>query len=183
MTSRRAYALALVALAAGGIGLVVAYGLVWASADVPLLAGADGTGRRIELTGQALVPLGAAGGWLAVAAVAGIVATRGVGRRIVAAVAVLAGLAGVVGAVMFAARVGDAVTGVHAGATAITATPAWLLAALAGLVVVAAGMWAFARGRTWPVLGARYERRTPRADVSAWQAQDLGLDPTDESTG
>ena len=181
MTARRAYALALVGLAAGGLGLVIAYGLVWATADVPLLAGAEGVGRRAELTGQDLVPLAAAGGWLAVAAAGGIIATRGVGRRVVAAVALLAGVAGVVGAIAFAARVPEAIASVEAGASAQAATPAWVLAVAAGSLVVASSAWTFLRGSTWPALGARYERSVPRTEVSAWQAQDLGLDPTEGS--
>jgi hypothetical protein len=45
---------------------------------------------------------------------------------------------------------------------------------------VASG-WTLARGRQWPTLGSRYERRsrTTRA-VSAWDAQDMGQDPTDD---
>mgnify|MGYP000903385604 CR=1 FL=1 len=180
MTARRAYSMALVALAVGGIGLVVAYGLTWATAQVPLLAGADGVGRQVDVTGRDVVPLAAAGGWLAVASVAGVIATRGAARRVVAVVAVVAGLAGVAGALVFAGRSSAMVVEVHDGADAVSATPAWLLAVAAGALVVAAGAWTFARGAGWAVLSARYERRPQKADVSPWQAQDLGLDPTDD---
>ncbi len=183
MSERRAYATALVALAVGGIGLVVAYGLTWATAQVPLLAGADGVGRQAEIAGRELVPAGAAGGWLALAAVAGVLATRGVGRRVVAVVALLAGIAGAGGAVLFAARSTATVTSVDPGATSVSTTPAWLLAVASGALAIAAAGWTFARGTTWPVLSARYERRPEHRDVSAWQAQDLGQDPTEESDG
>lgn len=181
MSPRSAYGLALVALAAGGIGLVAGYGLTWAHADIPLIAGADGVSRQVDVTGREVLPLAAAGGWLALAAVAGVVATRGVGRRIVAVIAVLAGLAGVVGGVVFAVRPAQVVADVHDGATDVSATGAWPLAVVAGAVVVGAAVWTFGRGTRWPTLGARYERRATSADISDWQKQDLGLDPTDEA--
>ncbi|HKS98852.1 MAG TPA: Trp biosynthesis-associated membrane protein, partial [Rugosimonospora sp.] len=74
---------------------------------------------------------------------------------------------------------------------------AWPVLCLpAGMLVAAAGMFAAVRGRSWPALGARYER--PRAvpqisaveedqvqrigpspsDVAMWDALDRGEDPS-----
>jgi hypothetical protein len=124
---------------------------------------------------------------VALASVAGIVATRSWGRTVVAALAVASGAAAAAVAVWFAAR-SSAVIAEHAAAasggatpTITSATPAWALALVAGLVVVGAGGWTAVRGRRWPSLGTRYER-APRGEraPSAWEAQDLGRDPTDD---
>ena len=45
-----------------------------------------------------------------------------------------------------------------------------------GAVLAATGAYAVARGRTWPVLGARYEPPQRREDP--WSALDRGEDPT-----
>lgn len=167
---RRPYATALLLLALGGLGLLVAYGMTWASLDVPLLAGSDDVTRSQVLTGRDLYPGAAAAGWVALAAVAGVVATRSWGRVAVAGVALLAGLAGAAGAAAFAADTAAARTG-----------PGWVLALAAGLVVVVAASWTAARGRSWPSLGRRHERGTAaERELSAWDALDAGVDPTDD---
>jgi hypothetical protein len=46
---------------------------------------------------------------------------------------------------------------------------------------VAAACWTLASGSGWPTMGARYERTSAgRPAISAWDAQDLGQDPTDD---
>ena len=170
MPPARAHGLALVLLGAGGVGLLLAYGLTWATVDVSLLPGSDAAVSTDDVTGRDLYPGAAAAGWVALASVAGIVATRSWGRSVVAGIGLLAGLAGVGGAVAFAVAPADGASG-----------PAWMAAAAAGLVVVTAAAWTLARGRGWPVMGGRYERRAKaRREVSAWDAQDLGRDPTDD---
>lgn len=161
----RRLALAMVALAVAGLVLLVAFGMTWAVVDVEMVPGAV---RQEDLAGRDLYPLAAVSGWIALAAVAGIVATRSWGRVLVAAVGLAAGAAGAVGAV--------------AGATAPGRVgAAWLLAGLAAAVVIASCGLTMARGRSWPSMGGRYERRRPGGRrLSAWDAQDLGRDPTDD---
>jgi hypothetical protein len=170
MPPARAYGVALLLLAVGGIGLLVAYGLTWVTVDVALLPGSDAAVSAQARTGRELQPAAGAAGWLALASVAGIVATRSWGRSVVAAVGLVAGRAGVGGALAFAVAPPDGST-----------TGAWLVAVLAGVVVAVATAWTLVRGRSWPSMGRRYERRpATRRQLSAWDAQDLGRDPTDD---
>lgn len=184
--SRRAYGLTLLALALGGLGLVVSFGLTWVTVSVPLLLGSEGAARTVDLTGRALLPWAGMAGWVALAAIAGIIATRSWGRVVVAVLGLLAGLVGVAGAVLFGVDPGagaaSAVPDVPAAeATVAGTTGAWLLAALAGLVVAAATGLTIVRGRAWPSLGSRYERGArEKRTLSDWDAQDLGQDPTDD---
>ena len=185
--TRRTYATALLVLAAGSLVLLWSYGLTWSTAEVPLLAGAADTTRIRELTGRDLFPGAAMAGWVSLAAVAGIVATRSWGRTFVAAIGALAGLVGAGTAVAFAVSPGsfvDAAVGLDLGvdmSVASAAVAGWVVAVLGGLAVVLASSWTLVRGRRWPTLGSRYERRSrsTRA-VSAWDAQDMGQDPTDD---
>jgi len=189
-SSRRAYGTALLLLVAGGALLLVGYSLRWASAEVPLLAGAEGATRSVDFSGQALLPAAAVSGWVALAAAAGIVATRSWGRSVVAVIAFLAGVAGLTGAVWFVvARTGLVEAAARtltsqAGDSAASASQAglgWLVTAIGGLLVSVAAAWTIVSGRRWPAMGARYER-TPsrRAAMSPWDALDMGQDPTDD---
>jgi uncharacterized membrane protein (TIGR02234 family) len=85
------------------------------------------------------------------------------------------------------------------GRVTVDLTAVWpLLAVLAGLLGIGAGVLAVVRGRTWPAMGRRYERagapaaapaasRRPETDEdraqAAWKALDRGDDPTQDSTG
>jgi uncharacterized membrane protein (TIGR02234 family) len=185
--NRRAYAIALLLLIAGSGLLLVAYGLTWGTAEVPLLAGSDSAVRTQELTGRDLYPAAAMAGWIGLAAVAGIVATRSWGRTIVAVVGALAGLAGAGAALAFGLGASSAIdTGVsgHLGVATSVASQsggAWLLALVGGLAVLVASGWTAVRGRTWPAMGRRYERTAAgRRQLSDWEAQDVGQDPTDD---
>ena len=170
MPPARAYATALLLLAGGGIALLIAYGLTWVTVDVALLPGSDAAISAQARTGREVQPAAAAAGWLALACVAGIVATRSWGRSVVAAVGLAAGLAGAGGAAAFALAPPEGST-----------SAAWIIAVLAGSAVAVAGAWTLARGRSWPSMGRRYERRAAnRRQMSAWEAQDLGRDPTDD---
>ena len=164
----RAYVLALLATGLGGVALIVAYGMAWTVSEVALLPGDDSAVRAQETTGASLYPGAAAAGWVALAAVAGIIATRRTGRVIVAVVGALAGLAGAVPGLL------AAVDPAHVGA-------GWLLALAGGAAVTVACVATILRGRTWPTMGGRYERGArPARDLSDWDAQDLGRDPTDD---
>jgi hypothetical protein len=73
-------------------------------------------------------------------------------------------------------------------AVAVHVAPTWpVLALLAGVLGVAAGVGTVLRGRGWPGMGRRYERDAaavlpPATDEdraqAAWQALDRGEDPT-----
>jgi len=185
---RRAYLTALLLLAAGGVLVLVGYGLVWVTAEVPLLPGADladGTTRVQGFTGRDLYPGAAATGWLALASAGAIIATRSWGRTAVAVIGLVAGLTGGSVAVVFAATSGaDAVASVAAdlGVAATvptTASPNWLVALVGAVAVVVATLWAVVRGRRWPAMGRRYERAgRGAARASAWDVLDQGEDPT-----
>ena len=174
---RRAYATSLLLLAGGGALLLMAYGLTWATADVPLIDGAADTLRTQQYAGRDLLPAAAMSGWIALAAVAGIVATRSWGRQAVALIALVAGLVGALAGIAFVVDPGRFAD----GAASAQVGPGWFVAVVAGLVVVAAAALTVIRGRHWPTMGVRYERRQPTARVTSdWEAQDLGRDPTDD---
>lgn len=185
--ARRPYTTALLVLGVGSLVLLWSYSLTWSTADVPLLAGAADTTRVRELTGRDLFPGAAMAGWVSLAAVAGIVATRSWGRTIVAVIGAVAGVVGAGAGVVFALSpesVVNAAVGLELGVDASVtsdAAAAWVLAVLSGAVVAVASGWTVVRGRHWPALGSRYERRsTSTRAVSAWDAQDMGQDPTDD---
>jgi uncharacterized membrane protein (TIGR02234 family) len=64
-----------------------------------------------------------------------------------------------------------------------------VLCAVGGAALVAGGLLTIGRGRGWPAMGARYERRAPpaptgtgdaaRDGMATWDAIDRGEDPTD----
>ena len=94
-------------------------------------------------------------------------------RLVVGAVAALQGLAALLGPIRLVVS-GEPRTGIW-----------WMVAAVAGVLAAAAGVWTVRRGRGWPSMGARYDRGSAddagRArPVSDWDAQDLGRDPTDD---
>ncbi len=146
---RRALGLACVAPAG-------AAGLLWGSSA---LAGAQASP---SLSGFA---------WVALAGVAGLVATGGVVRRVLAA---LLGLAGAAVAVI--------------GPSGGTRAPAAVLAVAAGVVLLAAGVFVLLREPRLARLGARYAAPGARPvevdpDRAAWQDLDAGRDPTADPVG
>ncbi len=132
---------------------------------------------RTARSGGDFVPWVPALALISLAGAGALVATRRKGRLLVGVLLALAG-----GGVVAGAAYGLAEA---SGATGSTG-PGWPLAALfAGLVIVAVGILTLRRGRGWPTMGARYERTTSTAPVSAqddsakvWDALDRGDDPT-----
>ncbi|WP_184540172.1 Trp biosynthesis-associated membrane protein [Micromonospora polyrhachis] len=149
---------------------------------------------RVTRTGGELLP------WLPALAVVGlagagaVLATRGMGRRLVGVLLLLVGLAVAVGG-------GYGVAGLAHEDT----TVGWpALCVLGGVLALAGGAVTVLRGGSWPVMGARYERRSTRENspvqdgsaagsmaandgkgpvvarrtVAAWDALDRGEDPT-----
>jgi hypothetical protein len=156
----RGYA-ATAAVTGAGLALFAA-SRVWS--DQPV----RGTGAR---TGGDLLPWLPALGLAALAGAGALLATHGVARLLVGGLLALCGLG----------LAGGGATGVVADATS-----AWwpALAAVGGLLVLDAGVLTLRGGRSWPALGARYQRDPAGAgtEASMWDALDRGEDPTREPT-
>ena len=192
----RRFAGVVLVLALASLGVLVSYGATWVVALVPVFAGSateSAPAREIALSGRDLAPLGAAMGWVGLAAIAALLATRTWGRRVTGAVVLVAGGAAGVTGVAFgftevasggggtfvAAALGDESA---AAATSVSISAWWVVALLSGLAMLACGMLALLDGPSWPRLGARYSRPDSQATVpsaaAAWDALDRGEDPT-----
>lgn len=191
---RREYRAALVLVALGAGLALLGFGRTWATA----VTGQEGLPRVVvTVSGTDLVPFGAAVPLVALAGVAGLVATRGPGRRAVGVLLLLSGGAGA----LLAARAGVSLhdasgaggavdrivserTGVLVAGVPVSTTSWWVAAALGSVLVAAGGLLALLRGGRWPALGRRYERTGSAAtgpqdrEESAWDLLDQGLDPT-----
>jgi hypothetical protein len=153
-------------------GLALSAVLLWAGSATVWYRMTPAGSAPAELTGAQVAPWLGGTALLALAGVAGVVATGGVLRRLVG------GLLGLVG-------VGVLPFGVRAlfpdPPTDGTAAP--LLAIAGAVVLLAVGIFVLVRERRIPRLGARYaapgERRAERdPDRAAWQDLDEGRDPT-----
>ncbi len=196
MTPGRRFAGVLLVLALASVGVLVSYGATWIVALVPVFAGSaaeSAPAREVALTGRDLAPLGAAMGWVGLAAIAALLATRTWGRRVTGAVVLVAGgAAGVTGIAFGLTEVASGGGGAFVAAalgeesaaalTSVSISTCWLLALVSGLAMLVCGMIALLDGPSWPRLGARYGRPdtatpTPSA-AAAWDALDRGEDPT-----
>jgi uncharacterized membrane protein (TIGR02234 family) len=182
---RRDYGRALLLLTAGGGALLLAYGMPWGWVESPLATGLELSRATVAVTGRDLFPVAGAAGWACLAGLVGVVATRSWGRRMVAAAVLCAGAVAVAVALAYGlsptAFLQSTVAGGTGPAAGVVAAPTrwWMVSVAGGLAVAAMATWTMRSGRGWPVLGSRYERSGPRR-LSAWQAQDLGQDPTDD---
>lgn len=162
MSGRRELTVTVLLCAAGAAALLVASRQPWAVEVTPRPAPLPEL--RTEQTGGSLRPWLPALGWVGLAGAGALFAVRGILRRMLGGLLVLAGAAVVPGA--------------------LTVSGGWpVLAAAGGLAVVAAGTVTIARGTRWPSMGARYERPAQTRDRPAdparlWQALDRGEDPT-----
>ena len=190
------YRLALLLVAVGAVLLLVGFGRTWVTAT----SAQDGLPRIVvALSGLDLEPLGAALPLVALAGIAGLVATRGAWRRAVGALLLLTGATGAVLAVragltltdpagegstvdrLVGERLGVAVSGVP-----VVTTSWWLPAALGGVLVAAGGLLALLHGSRWPTMGRRYDRDRPASagegrEESAWDLLDRGVDAAAEA--
>jgi hypothetical protein len=154
------------------------------ASDSPALPGVPPSERAIDMPLALALSLVVLAGW-------GVVlVSRGALRRVLVAVAVLAGL-GLVACVATAPfglpddlrdALGPAATGVDVQPTGWFATAA--VASLLSLATLLAG-WRLAP--RWPTMSSRYDAPATRAreaeETDLWKALDAGHDPTDPSTG
>lgn len=173
----------LVVLLIGSLAVLAAYGATWAVATVPIFTGTEvdaGPGRQLPLSGRDIAPLGAAMGWVGLAAIAALLATRTWGRRVVGVIVFVAGASAGVMALTFGFT--EVALGLDTEPLDVTVSAWWVLAAVAGLAMAASGIVAVVYGASWPRLGARYSRSVageqPVTAAATWDALDRGEDPT-----
>lgn len=167
MTGKRSFGLTLGGCVIGAALALFAGSRVWQTTAKPRPAPLPPS--QVTHTGNSLTPWLLAMALVALAGAGALLATRGVARRIVGIVIVLAG-AGLAAA---------AVRG-------YAYTPGWpTLALLGGLAVIACGVLAVLRSGEWPSMGARYERtpaeparNRPATSATMWDDLDRGIDPT-----
>lgn len=178
--TRRQYATAMGALAAGAGLAWWALSRPWLEAQAPLLPGADVTGgvAVVSVTGSELVPTALALTIVGFAGIAGIVATSGVVRRAIGAVVGASGALTIIAVIGYwvGSDVPDALPSDAVGISRI-AVPS-LLAGVGGGLMLFAGLVVAGRGHQWPGLGRKYERTGAQQPKDAWDALDRGLDPT-----
>ena len=182
----RQYAVTLAGLVLGAAIMLLALAQDWVRATA---AAPGAPAIEVVLTGRALVPAAAGAAIVLLAGAAGVVAAHGRWRTAVGVVLLLVALgAGVAVTAHGLADPSQPRLTAELGmpATAVTRTFWWLVclggAVLAGL----ASLIVTVRGRTWPVMASRYERRsthqqgTPNGSSAAriWDALDRGEDPT-----
>jgi uncharacterized membrane protein (TIGR02234 family) len=189
------------ALGGACAGLALSAVLLWAASATVWYRVMPGD-APVELTGALVAPWLGGTALLALAGVAGVVATGGVLRRLVGG---LLGLAGI-GVLAFGVRAllldpyatdaaaaslpqpssGVSVDELRYQPTDVTAAPLLVIAGAVALLAV--GLLVLLRERRLPRLGARYaapgERRAERdPDRAAWQDLDEGRDPTVDPPG
>lgn len=189
----RSYLLTLGLLAIGSGALFLGYGRIWSTTK---LTEAGLPSLVVELSGREVQPAGAAMAIVGLAAIAGLIATRRIGRILSGFVLVIVGLLAAFLALRFSLgdrgaivstvseRIGSDVDPSIVGAS--TSTTMWWLAALfGGSCLALAGVITLTRSAHWPTLGSRYERgqESPTQasrPASAWDQLDEGIDPTVE---
>jgi hypothetical protein len=165
-----------IAACAGGAGLVLLAG----SKPWTATTGGGPLDPVAEpVTGSSLLPWLAAVALVALAGAGALLATRANVRRILGGLLAMAGVGATAGTLAQLARLGADVR------------PLWpVVAAVGGLLVAGAGLLTVRRSRSWPAMGARYERPVrvrdpgrPVTDSEMWDALDRGDDPTAERPG
>lgn len=198
---RRELAAAVVGCVLGGALVLWGVGRGWLTISAPRPHPLPPLQRTV--TGRAVDPLVAAMAVVALAGGIAMLATRRVGRLLVALLLTGSGVVVVVRSIpslggvstsRAAALLTDhgSIVGVPAGAAFSTsAHPGWIgLSIAGGVLVAAAGLLALARAARWPAMGRRYdaptaaapsrpaEPSTERAHRELWDALDRGDDPT-----
>lgn len=153
----------------------------------------------LELSGRTVDAASTALALVALAGVVAVLATRGIGRRVVGAVLAFAGVGLVWRALVSVhavstARARTLVTERHPTVSADAVVPrvvvhsVWpVLSLVCGVLVAVAGVLIVWRGHRWQAMSARYdappdhEADQARAAASLWTALDRGEDPTGRS--
>ncbi|MCO7218726.1 TIGR02234 family membrane protein [Klenkia sp. PcliD-1-E] len=202
MNRRRELTAAVLACAAAGGLALSSAGQSWAAVTVTRPAPLPPVDAA--LTGSTLAPLVPAAGLLLLAAAVALFAVRSWGRVVLGVLVVAAGIAlgtaavrTLTGAVTVDPADLRTQVGLDRATVAVDPSVGWpVLALLAGVLGVAAGLLVVLRGRGWPGMGQRYQRtgtttgpapRRPQTDEdrhqAAWKALDGGTDPTDDDPG
>jgi uncharacterized membrane protein (TIGR02234 family) len=181
--ARREMVLVVVLTVVGAGVLLLVSGQTWAHAVVrepPLPQ------TVVNLPGRTVAPLVAALGIVGLAAVIALLATRGIARVVIGAVIAICG------AVVVAATASVSATDVRNGSALRDRASAAALrdaqvsvrleswrhvAAAGGLVLVAAGLFAAARGRTWSGMGRRFDAPTLAPSQPAVPAAGVAEEP------
>jgi uncharacterized membrane protein (TIGR02234 family) len=206
MTAARRELLVVVVLTLVGAAVVLlSTSRPWAHAVVAV-GGSPQAPQTVDLSGRAVTPLVAALGVVALAAIVALLATRSAARI------VMGGLVAIVGALIIGStaltsaadvRTGSALrdrvsTAALRDARISVELRAWRhVAAGGGLLIVAAGLIAAARGRSWAGMGRRFDaptaaattptttpatspaaRQEKPADSDLWDQLERGEDPT-----
>jgi len=178
---RRGLGVAVTGCVLSGAVALFAVGRVWLHYTVPRSGLAN---LRANATGHATAGAAATFALVVLAGVVVFPATRGVGRRVAGVVIALAGLGISWLAALTIVLTTDELD-VPEGRTYIdgraTAWP-WI-ALVAGVVAIAAGVFAAVASGGWPAMGRRYEpagsaKRGPVTETSIWDRLDEGDDPT-----
>jgi uncharacterized membrane protein (TIGR02234 family) len=196
VNDRTRYALALVLVLLAGAGALLVSGRAWqtivAARPRPF---AD---EVVDVSGRTLEPAVAALGLVALAGVVAVLATRGVGRRVVgvllAVAAVAMGWRSVAGLqAVSAARARSLVTDARTAAGLdptrsphVTVHVLWpVISLVCAVALLAAGVAVASWGHRWAGLSGRYEppgeqaeADRQRSDAMLWTALDRGDDPT-----
>jgi len=189
----REYAAGLGLLVLGSVGVLGTAALPWVTAhiDDPTLGA---SAARVELSGTALAPALSPLALVALAAVVGVLASRGALRRLVGVVVLVAGI-GLVWLVVSArldpavvTRAARTATGTTTAVSAESWTLAWLPSLGCALIVCAAAVVVIVRAGRWPTLSPRYDRAgnaSPQGGAvkaDAWSQLDRGEDPTADAS-
>ncbi len=196
MKDRAQFAAALALTLLAGAGALLVSGRGWQT--VVAARPRPFADEVLDVGGRTLEPAVAALGLVALAGVVAVLATRGLGRRIVGGLLVVAALAmgwralsglQAVSAARARSLVSDARSGAGLDASRaphVTVHAVWpLLGVVCAVVLLAAGALVTARGHRWAGLSGRYEPPETKADADRqrsdamlWSALDRGDDPT-----
>ncbi|MDG9703977.1 TIGR02234 family membrane protein [Streptomyces sp. DH37] len=197
--ARRALGVALTAGALGAAAVLVAAGQVWSEGTAVLAQGEV----PVRAEGSEVTGLPSALALVGLAALVAVFAVRRAGRTLVAALLALCGAGTAVAALLGAgdrsALEAEAAraSGLTRGTVEAVSFGVWpYVAALGGVLLLAAGLLALRHGRRWPAMSGRHERaggaragaarRTapdPDRPEELWRALDRGEDPTTGSGG
>lgn len=169
----------------GAAVVLLASGRPWAAGEI---SRGDGVPvADVSMSGHELAPATTGLAVLALAAVAALVATRGVVRRGVGALVLVAAAGLVLDAVLAGARADVTAAADAPDATRIDlALAPWPWVAVAGaLVVAAAGLLIVVRGASWPTMSRRYDvaTREPATGSPADSTDDTGRRAVDNAEG